>query len=153
MKCPVCGAKLFQNQLCPFCKITDKQIIGASNKKVKEYRKTGNTDLICYSTVVPSDVSRLKLILLTIFLGWTGANHFYVLKPVRGSFSALSCILSFIIFIIQLATGIKTGILNILYNIFFYCMAINVILWVFDIFNVIFKGFKIPVVLGKKEKN
>lgn len=39
---------------------------------------------------------------------------------------------------------------NIFYNIFFYMMAINVILWVLDIFNALFKTFKIPVVLAKK---
>ena len=78
MRCPICGAKLYAKQICPYCKITDEQILNASNKKVKEYRKTGNTDMIHYTTVIPKDLSRLKIILYTIFLGLVGVNHYYV---------------------------------------------------------------------------
>ena len=62
MRCPVCGAKLVAKQICPYCKITDEQITAASNRKVKEYRKTGNGDLICYTTVIPNDLSKVKII-------------------------------------------------------------------------------------------
>jgi len=48
MRCPICGAKMVNKQLCPYCKITDEQVVSASNKKVKEYRQTGNTDMIHY---------------------------------------------------------------------------------------------------------
>lgn len=149
MKCPVCGARLYQKQICPYCKITDKQILGASNRKVKECRKTGNTDLIHYSTEIPSDISKIKLYLFTILLGWLGINHYYVLKPIRGTYSVVSFVGAFSILIIQLVNG-YSYLNNLLYHIFFYMMAINVILWIFDIFNVFFKGFKIPVVLPKK---
>lgn len=154
MRCPVCGAKLVAKQICPYCKITDDQITGASNKKVKEYRKTGNSDLICKTTVVPSDVSRLKLILYTIFLGWCGVNHYYVSRNIRGTYSVISSAGSIGIMILGFAlTNMSDAgkmVYNIFYNIFFYMMAINVILWVLDIFNALFKTFKIPVVLAKK---
>lgn len=156
MRCPVCGAKLVAKQICPYCKITDEQITSASNKKVKEYRKTGNKDLICYTNVIPSDLSKLKIILYTIFLGWLGVNHIYVSRPVRGIYSIISSAGSFGILIFgtlfRSLSSVGLLIYNILYNIFFYMMAINVILWVFDIFAVIFKSFKVPVVLPKKEK-
>ena len=100
MRCPICGAKLYQKQICPYCKVTDEQILGASNKKVKEYRKNGDKDLICFTTVVPQDVNRLKLILFTIFLGWLGVNHYYVLRNIRGSFSLISFASSISLFVI-----------------------------------------------------
>ena len=37
MRCPICGSKMVQKQLCKYCKITDDQVKNASNKKVKEY--------------------------------------------------------------------------------------------------------------------
>lgn len=154
MKCPVCGCKMMQKQICPYCKITDKQVLQASNKKVKEFRKAGNKDLICFSTVVPQDVSRIKLILLTILLGWLGINHYYVKRVVRGSYSLISLIGSLTILIVKLTVFpyTQTGqfVISMFYELFFTMMAINVLLWIFDIFNVIFKAFKIPVVLPEK---
>lgn len=158
MRCPICGAKLIGKQLCPYCKVTDEQIFNASNKKVKEYRKTGNKDLICKTTVVPNDVSRIKLILYTIFLGWCGVNHYYVSRNVRGTYAVVSSAGSIGIMILGMAIGNITGawiiIYNVCYSALFYMMAINVVLWILDIFGVLFKTFKIPVVLAKKgEKN
>lgn len=157
MRCPICGAKLVAKQICPYCKITDDQITSASNKKVKKYRKTGNKDLICYTNVIPNDLSRLKIILYTIFLGWFGINHLYVSRPIRGIYSIISTIGSFLMIILALLiqSYSKAGLIiyQIFYNIFFYMMAINVILWACDIIAVIFKSFKVPVVLAKKEKH
>ncbi|MBQ7352135.1 MAG: NINE protein [Clostridia bacterium] len=155
MRCPVCGAKLVAKQVCPYCKITDTQILNASNKKVKEYRKTGNKDLIHYTNIIPNDVSRVKLLLFTIFLGWIGVNHFYIKRPIRAWFSVIATVGSFSMMLVVMTIGqtIPTiaTILNLLYEVLFYSMAINVLLWVGDIFGCIFKSMKIPVVLGKKE--
>lgn len=152
----MCGAKLVAKQICPYCKITDEQITSASNKKVKEYRKSGKKDLICYTNVIPNDLSKLKIILFTIFLGWCGVNHLYVSRPVRGTFSIVATAGSFITLLLGAVLKITSNagllIYNIFYTIFFYMMAFNVIMWVFDIIAVICKGFKVPVVLPRKEK-
>lgn len=154
MRCPVCGAKLMAKQICPFCKVTDSQILNASNRKVKEYRKTGNTDLICYSSVIPSDLSKLKVILYTIFLGFLGVNHYYILRPVRATFSLVSTVGSLGIFFLGFARipeGIASQIYSVFYVILFFMMAINVVMWLADVLAVILRSFKVPVVLGKKE--
>ena len=154
MKCPICGAKMVSKQLCPYCKITDEQVLGASNKKVREYRKTGNTDMIHFTSVIPSDLKRWKIVLFTVLLGWLGVNHFYVNRPVRGAFSLISSVGSTSILILGLVLKItsKAGkiIFNLTYEILFYMMAINVVLWILNIISVIFKSFKVPVVLPKK---
>lgn len=154
MRCPVCGAKLVQKQICPYCKITSEQITTASNRKVKAYRKAGQKDLICFTNVIPSDVSKVKLWIYTILLGWLGINHLYVYRNVRGIYSIISSVGSIFMLILKLAINMGTGtgavIFNYCYDIIFYMMAINVILWVFDIFNLLFKNFKVPVILPKK---
>lgn len=156
MRCPICGAKMVQKQICPYCKITDTQVLGASNKKVKECRKQGNKDLIHYTTVIPKDLSRMKIILFTIFFGIIGINHYYVNRSVRASFSMTSTIGSILIFIMYLAIKFSTNfgevLFSIVYQIIFYCMAINVVLWILDIFGVLFKTFKVPVVIADEEK-
>ena len=155
MRCPICGSKMIQNKICKYCNITDEQILNASNKQVKQYRKLDMSDLICFSTVVPTDVSRIKLLLLTIFFGFLGINHFYVNRNIRAFFSLLSFVLAIIFFSLQLSIKtLKTVIIfRLLYEIVFVAMAINVILWICDIVNVIFYRFKIPVVLADKGEN
>lgn len=154
MRCPICGAKMINKQICPYCKVVDKQVFGASNKKVKECRKTGNKDLICYTNVIPSDVNKVALWLFTIFFGWCGVNHFIVHRPVRAWYSVISTVGSFAImlfyYFVKTRTQIGGWIVYILYNVFFICMAINVVMWVFDIISLLFKGFKVPVVLPDK---
>ena len=155
MRCPICGSKMVSKQLCKYCGVTDEQVYAASNKKVKEYRKSGNVDMIHYTTVLPSDIVRWKLVVYTIVLGWLGINYYYINRPVRGSYSLVSTIGCLSITIIGLLTDLSTKSIRITYNIFYelfnYMMAINVVLWVLDLVAVIFKRFKVPVVLPKKE--
>lgn len=153
MRCPICGAKMVQGQLCKYCGIDDSQVKNASNKKVSEYRKNDMSDLIHFTTNVPSDVSRLKLILYTIFLGLIGINHFYVKRNVRGIYSVLSTFvgITFIILKTFVQTLGSVLVFELIYELAVCAMGVNVIMWVFDILNVIFKNFKIPVVLADKE--
>ena len=155
MKCPICGAKMVNNQLCKYCGITDEQVLAASNSKVKEYRKSGNTDMIHYTNIVPNDLKRWKIIVYTILLGWLGINHFYINRPVRGFYSLISTIGSFIMMILDFMVEIpnKFGRItfNIIYEILFYMMAINFVLWISNAVSVLFKSFKIPVVMPNKE--
>lgn len=154
MRCPICGSKMVQKQLCKYCKITDDQIRNASNKKVKEYRKKDMKDLIHFSTVVPKDVSRIQLILFTIFFGVIGVNHYYVKRNIRGTFSVISTSLAILGTILSLLTNIflESLFMRLIYELIFYTMAVNVIMWGIDVINVFLGSFKIPVVLADKEK-
>ncbi len=154
MRCPICGAKLINKQLCPYCKIVDKQIFGASNKAVKKYRKEGNGDLVCYSNVIPSDVSKVALWLFTIFLGWCGVNHFIINRPTRAWYSVISTVFSIVFIFLNVffepVTLTGEWLIYILYNVFGIAMAINIVMWVSDIIALLFKSFKVPVVLADK---
>lgn len=152
MKCPICGAKMIGKQLCQYCKITDDQIINASNRKVKEYRKSYKSDQVYYTNVIPKDISRLKLILYTIFLGFLGIHHFYVLRPVRGWFSMVTSVGSFLMILLSLTGVTKISIISIIFDILFLGFTINIIMWVLDIFSVLFKSYKVPIVLADKKR-
>jgi len=152
MRCPICGAKMIDKKLCPYCKITDEQVYNASNKKVSSYRKADMADLVHFTTVIPKDVSRLKLLLLTIFLGVVGANHCYVKRTTRFLYSLISTSVAIVIVTIDLIVPTLQSV--IVYKLFFelvvWALTINVMLWVFDIINAIIGTFKIPVVLADK---
>ena len=45
MRCPICGAKMVNKQLCQYCNITDEQIYNASNKKVNKISFNLSTSL------------------------------------------------------------------------------------------------------------
>lgn len=155
LKCPICGAKMFNNQICPYCNITDEQVLGASNKKVKEFRKSGNTDMIHTTTVFPYDLDKWKMLIFAILLGWAGGHHFYVKRPIRAWYSIISTVGSTFILCCSFFVDISIKWLNIAFNItyeiLFYMMAINVLLWVWDIVAILIRTFKYPVVLPKKE--
>ena len=150
MRCPICGAKMVNKQLCPFCNITDEQVINASNKKVSKYRKDGNGDLIHFTTILPNDINKLKLILFTIFFGFIGVNHLYVKRLYRGIYSIVSTSVFILLVLVQFFSTPFSGFINIIYQIFGYMIAINVLLWICDIINVLIKKFKVPVVLAEK---
>ena len=153
MKCHICGSKMVDGKLCQYCKVTAEQVYGASNKKVKQYRKNDMSDLIYFTTDIPSDVNKVRLLLFTLFFGFLGVNHFYVKRNIRGAFSLLSFVISVTLLILAQSVNTLSSVLvfNLFYEIAFFAMAINVLLWICDFINVIFHKFKVPVVLKEKE--
>ena len=152
MRCPICDAKLESGIICKYCKVTKEQIENASNKKVKEYRKNDKSDLIYFTNVVPKDVSKIKLLLYAIFLGLFGIHLFYVKRYKRGLFAAIAFPLALFL---QIISGSITWFRNnmfleLLYEISIGALAFSIIFWLSDILAIIFKGFKVPVVLGEK---
>ena len=55
MRCPICGSKMVQGQLCKYCGVTADQVENASNKKVTEvctfFRHNAIAHLTDYSVV------------------------------------------------------------------------------------------------------
>lgn len=155
MRCPICDAKLEGGLVCKYCNITKDQIEKASNKKVKKYRKEDKADLIYFTNVIPKDVSKIKLILYTIFLGIFGVHLFYVNRYKRGLFSAISLPVA-VFFQILKMTIVGFGsviVLQLIYEIAIGALTFNLLFWIGDIIAIIFKGFKVPVVLGEKGDN
>mgnify|MGYP003306566201 FL=1 len=156
MECPVCGAKMVDNKICKYCGVTREQVLTASNEKAKQARKSGNKENICYTTEAPSDINKVKLSLLVVFLGLFGAANFYVGKYTKAWFNLISTSLSFIFsLLLFIFEKVKLPNLEYVFAILldFVCwfMAVSLIMWAMDIFGIIFKKFKIPVILGEDE--
>ena len=152
MTCPLCGCKMPNKTMCIYCKITGDQVENASNKKAKEKIKNHDRKEVYYSTTMPKDVNRTKLLLLTLLLGYLGVGSYYVGRYGKGLYSTLS-------WVIYLPFAITNAVLNgqskafkLLSEIFAVFVMIAIVLWVADTIAVIAKIYKMPVVLGEKKK-
>ena len=83
-----------------------------------------------------------------------GVNHYYVKRNKRATFSLVTTILCLAIYIFTLVIiGARNSLVfNIIFELIFYAMAFNVIMWFFDMFSLVTKSFKVPVVLAEKEQ-
>ena len=78
-RCPRCGNKCLQAQSqCEECGLLFERMEFASNKAAKKKLRHFDTDYVIYTNQYPKDVNYIKLLLLTIFLGITGAHYYYV---------------------------------------------------------------------------
>lgn len=152
MNCPICGSKLYKNQVCKYCtNITIDKIKNASNKKAKQAIKNRKRENVVYSTYLPNDINKVKLWLLTVLLGAVGAQNFYVGKIYKGWFHLIGVAGTFFFGLIEVLSvdygwGVESGVAYFT-RLFAFAFAIGIILWVSDIFAIIFKKFKVPVML------
>ncbi len=157
MRCPVCGSKMIDGKICKYCNVTCEQVLTASNKEAKKAFKEKRYSDVCYTTDIPEDVNKRKLILFTVFLGWFGVGYFYIGRLFKGLFCAISSGLSILFALLQYcinnygmggADFVKVGM-----SIASFLMMIDLLFWIFDIFGFIFKTYKVPVVLPKEVNN
>lgn len=157
MRCPICGAKM-KYGICEYCKIKSEQVSNASNKLAKKAFRTGKgKDEVYYSSTLPPDVNKVKLILLTVFLGYAGAGYFYIGKYARAWVFSMAWVVTIIFEGIRLyledkgiASGDMTkGIAQILTAV----CAITLVMWAADLVNLMFKKYTVPVILSENKVN
>ena len=147
MKCPRCGNKIDEeNKSCPYCNLKTSVIINAKNSDAKLALKNGDKDKVFLSSYKPQDVSKTKLLLLSIFLGFAGAHCYYVGRVARG----LTILAVFVIGITfagipetwelhKYVSGIVAGAFGF----------VGVMMWWSDIVAIIFNRYKIPIVINE----
>lgn len=148
MKCPICGCKMKEEFMCPYCKITGTQVKEASNKKAKERIKKKDTKEVYNSTYMPQDVNRTRLLLVTLFGGFVGAQKFYVGKYKMGLFSVFAFAYCFTFYALSFFIFKDVMALKYFADFGYMMYAVVIFVWISDFFKVLFKKFSIPVVLG-----
>ncbi len=156
MSCPVCGAKMLNNQVCRYCPtVTADRVMNASNKRAKLALRNKTNDEVHTSSYLPSDVSKKKLWILLALFGIVGVHNFYVGKYVKGFFCSLSWGLASVFVMLQMISeannwGAENG-LQVIISVFAFCSAIAFLLWIGDVFALLFHNYKVPVVLKDEE--
>lgn len=155
--CPRCGLKSLEGmESCPDCGLVFSRLKIATNKDAKQKILRGDRDFIIKTATLPSDVNFIKLLLLCIFLGPMGAHDYYTGRYVRGGILSATflAIVMFVVFNAPLVAINNGALLGCLSTI---CGLIE-LMWIWDIFAIILKKFKVPVAIDlegsvyKKEK-
>ena len=153
--CPRCGLKsLTTSESCPECGLVFSRLEIATNKDAKKKIARHDKDFIIWTNKLPSDISRLKLLLLTIFTGVFGGHCFYVGRYWRGGLLLLNfvALVMFVVFNAQLIAFDEGKLLASLTTI----SGLIALVWVFDVVWVILKRFKVPIAIdlqGEENNN
>ncbi len=144
-RCPRCDKKMLVTATkCDECGLIFSRLDYATNKAAKEKLKRGDRDYILQVTTIPKDVSYLKLLLYTLFLGLMGGHYYYVGKYVKGALMTL--MFTYAIFCVIFNAQI-VEYLTILY----IPLGVGVLAWMVSCMYVICKKFKIPVSIEMTE--
>jgi len=149
MKCPICGCKMKEEFMCPYCKVTGQQVKDASNKEAKERIKRKDTKEVYNSTYLPKDVNNTRLMLIALFGGFFGVHQFYVGKIKTGFFYLFLAFFLFIFYILSKMIFVGNVTLNYFCSFGYILCGIVLFMWIADFFKICFKSFPIPVVLGE----
>ena len=142
-KCPRCGNKCLQAQSeCEECGLIFSRMEYASNKAAKRKLRHFDTDFVIYTNQYPKDVSYIKLLLLTTFLGITGAHYYYVGKYVKGGL--MTACFVYLVF----CTIFNAQMVEYLETYYLYLpIGIAAFAWIASLIYVITKKFKVPVTI------
>ena len=138
--------------ICPNCELNYQKFNSATNKAAKKAYREGEKEQVLLRMGLPSDVKKWKLLLLAIFLGFTGAHHYYVGRKWMGLFYTSFFIVGVANAIIS--TMLKEAPKGDLYEIFTLLVLVwgfVLILWVVDIAKIVLNKFKVPVSVDEEK--
>ena len=150
MNCPKCGNKIPRGfDTCLYCDTKVAQFTNGSNRAAKQAIKEGRKDEVVMTTTIPSDVSKTRLLIYSIALGFAGAHCFYVGRKARGwiiPILFITCFLFIIIpeswFLHAYLSGITAGMIG----------AVGVFMWWWDILRIMFGKYNIPILLTSRRR-
>ncbi len=147
--CPRCGLKTIEStEVCEDCGLRFERLALATNKDAKRKKLRGDRSFIIKTKTLPSDVSFIRLLLYTIFLGIFGGHCYYTGRYLKGAMFTINMLL-LIIF-----TVFNSYFISLWNGYFFeivmpFCGAILCV-WIYDIIAVATKRFKVPVAIDLK---
>ncbi len=134
---------------CPDCALSFDRLSLATNKDAKRKIKRGDRDFIIKTNKLPSDVKFLKLLLMTIFLGAVGGHCYYVGRYARGVMFTLNMLL---VLVCVIFNGYMINIWNgLLIEFLGIIIGVILIVWMYDIWMVLMRRFKVPVAIDLKD--
>jgi len=132
--------------VCPSCQLNFQKFESATNQEAKESIKEGEKEKVLMRKGRPSDVKFVPLLLITIFLGFTGAHYYYVGRYKMGAFFSIFFGVGIINAIITTLLGATpTGDWYQIFTLLVLTWGAVVCLWIIDIAKVCVNSFKIPV--------
>ena len=150
MNCPKCYGKIDKvSNRCKSCGFNMRELNGATHKDVKRAKKEGFCDDVLYTTTLPVDISKKKLLLLCIFLGLFGGHSYYTGKWVKGLFSTIVTVGTIVFSALHIAFVDIQNLMGIagayLFSGFALLTDVNLILFLIDFVSTIRNKYKVSV--------
>ena len=151
-RCPRCQRKMVASlKTCPYCSMNFEKFYTATNKEAKEALREGEKHKVVMRTGVPSDVKLYKLLLMSIFVGFVGAHHYYVGRKNMGFFYSIFFGVGIIYTILTIALNFDwTSEIGQFFYLLVMAWGVVIMLWIVDIAKVSFSRYKIPVSLPRR---
>jgi len=151
-KCPRCGEKaLLAVSRCNECGLVFSRMARASNLEAQTCIKNKEYDKVLYTSQLPLDVTKWKLLLFCLFGGMIGLHSFYVGRKKRGIYSAVVFAMMMIIIIFQL--DIIWPAYDVFMSFFGIFGGVMGIMWFYDLVLISINKFKVPVALKPEKGN
>lgn len=149
-RCPRCKLKTFNSaKVCGKCELNFDKFNKATNFEGKEALKKGEKERVVFTHSLPIDINKWELFFIALIFGWAGAHLWKVGRFARAICHSIGLVLGGVYLIISLY-----NVNNVLWNIGNICGAfwiITLALTIFDLFEIMFNKFKVPVSLPYKE--
>ena len=145
--CPRCKQKMpVEIVICPNCQLNFQKFESATNEEAKQAIREGEKDNVLLRENRPSDVSFIKLLLITIFCGFFGGHYYYVGRYKMGAFFTIFFFVGIVNAIITtLVEATPSGDLYQIFILLVLTWGFVLMLWIIDIAKVCLNKFKIPV--------
>lgn len=145
MWCPKCyGGMKKKDGICLHCGFKLSEFDGATNEKVKIARKSGKKEDILYTSSLPIDITKKRLVLYCIFLGIIGGHNYYVGKFTKAIYMTCTTIFT-ILMAILIANKIAVEFTNYFGTFFSLLQGITILIWLYDLICILANKFKVPV--------
>lgn len=139
-KCPRCGNKCLANQeKCEECELVFAKLQYASNAAAKKKLAHFDRDYVIYTNDLPKDVSKVKLWLYFVLLGWIGGHYYYVGKYIKG------LLMSFGFVYLVLGTIFNSYIVAADATLLYIPISIYALSWIVSFSYLLWKKFKVPI--------
>lgn len=146
-RCPRCNARVpIESSVCSSCRLNFQKFNEATNKEAKKALKFGEKDRVLLRKGCPADVSRVKLTLLAVFLGFLGAHHYYVGRYKMGVFYSIFFVVGLVNAVLtKLIETTLSGNMYEIFTILVLVWGIVIFMWIIDLAKICLNKYKIPV--------
>ena len=144
-RCPRCGNKCLINQeKCEECGLVFSKLQFASNRAAKKKLAHFDRDYVIFTNQLPADVSKVKLWLYLLLLGWVGGHFYYVGKYIKGLFMSLGFVY------LVIGTVFNEQIVAANATLLYLPIAIYALSWIVSFSFVLSKRFKVPIYIDEQ---
>lgn len=150
--CPRCGLRVPAGvPQCDDCGLIFERLEMASNKDAKRKIRRGDREYLIYTSKLPMDVKYWKLLLMVIFTGLAGGHCYYVGRYLRGAIFSVLLLLTILCVVFN--SYIMTYFSAWMELIGALVIGPWGLWWLWDIFRVAIKKFKVPVAIDLQSQD